>query len=303
MKVKRTAAEIEQMRQSVGVSMESPQGRGRIAQTMIEPFKKGRDYVGLGRQVMYVHHVPQGAQMEYDLDPQFTATVIGARGGVPYNEVNKTRIRLDPFIIAVYPKVHATDVPVSRFDILNRSQQKAQHKMAELEDSKIFTAIHFSSLAASSGPNPLTTNASGGYPSGLCRGMLADAFSYPEAYDAPIANVILHARQYRDLREWTHQQWDPVTNRALIKTGYVGDMWGAQFRISKMQTVGTVNCLADPQFLGVISIRTDLSSMDAPDPVNLQFGWVLYEYLGVAQLVSIGSSEVDVTGKYLAPQA
>jgi hypothetical protein len=301
MKVKRTAAEIEQMRQNFGVAMEQPQGRGRIAQTMIEPFKKGRDYVGIVRQVMYVHHVPQGAQMEYDLDPQFSAVVIAPRGAVPYEEVHKDRIRLDPFIIAVYPKVHATDVPVSRFDILNRSQQKAQHKMAELEDSKGFAAFHYASLTASD-KNPLTTNAGGGYPAGLCRGMLADAFSYPEAYDAPVANVIMHSAQYRDLREWTTQQWDPVTNRALIKTGYVGDMWGAQFRVSKMQTVGTVNVLADPQFLGVISIRTDLSSMDAPDHVNLQFGWVLYEYLGMAQLVTIGSAEVQVQGKYLAPQ-
>lgn len=218
--------------------------------------------------------------------------MISSRGGVPYEEIHRDRVNIDPFIIAVYPKVHVTDASTARFDILNREQVRAQHEMAEIEDSKVFTAIHYASLTATE------RNAQTAATSGLNRGSLATAFSLIEQYDAPVANVLLHAKQYRDIREWTTQQFDPVTNRELLKTGYVGDMWGAQFRISKMQSVGTVNCLADPQFLGVISVRIDLSVMDAPDPTNLFYGWVFYEFLGVAQLVTIGSSEIAVQGTY-----
>jgi len=145
------------------------------------------------------------------------------------------------------------------------------------------------------------------------------------------------------------------TQRELIKTGYIGDLWGAQVRQSRRQTVGDVNFLGDlsfpntktlvrsnsnvsdeqryigetltagnpvednteatcesrksvetaraasfikrmkiqsalignnkltqrPQYLGVISVRIDLSHMDAPDPQNLFYGWVFFEAIGV----------------------
>jgi hypothetical protein len=292
--MKRKAINQEQIAREVGAAIETPQGRAVLGQQMLEPFKKGRDYVAIGRQVMYVHHLMQAEPMWYDLDPQFSAVTLSSRGGVPYEEISRTRITLDPFLLAVYPKVHVTDTATARFDILNREQVRAQHELAELEDEKIFTALHYSSLSATD-RNPLTSGASG-----LSRGLLATAFSHIEDYDAPVANVLMRAKQYRDIREWTTEQFDPVTNRELLKTGYVGDMWGAQFRISKKQTLGSINCLADPQFLGVISVRIDLSVMDAPDPTNLYYGWVFYEFLGVAQLVTIGSSEINVTGSYTA---
>jgi hypothetical protein len=46
------------------------------------------------------------------------------------------------------------------------------------------------------------------------------------------------------------------------KQNDIGDIWGAQVRQSRRQTVGEVNLLGDPQYLGVISVRIDLSHMD-----------------------------------------
>ena len=217
---------------------------------------KSRDYIAIGRQVMYVDHLPTGAPMWYDLDPQFTAVVVGARGGVPYQEITRTRVTLDPIVIAVWPKVHVLDAATARFDILNREQIRAQHEMAKQEDTKVLNAIHYSSLSATD-RNPQTTTSTG-----LDRGSLATAFSYVESLDIPVANVVMHARQLRDIRAWTNRDFDPVSQRELVKTGYVGDIWNAQVRISRQQTIGTVNVLGDPQFLGVISVRVDLSQMD-----------------------------------------
>ena len=76
-------------------------------------------------------HVPAGAPMYYDLDPQFVAAVVGPKGGVDYTEINTTRINLDPIILAVYPKVHVMDVATRRFNILDREQERAQHEMAK----------------------------------------------------------------------------------------------------------------------------------------------------------------------------
>lgn len=284
----------EQLAREVGAAVATPQGRAVIGQTILEPFKKGRDYVAIGRQMMFVDHLPTGAPMWYDLDPQFSAVAISSRGGVPYEETERDRVTLDPIVLSVWPKVHALDAATARFDQLNREQIRAQHELAALEDVKVFNAIHYASLSATD-RNALTTGANG-----LQRGKLATMFSLVEAYDAPIANVLMHAAQLRDIRNWTSEEFDPVTLRELTKTGYMGDIWGAQIRISKKQTVGTVNVLADPQFLGVISVRVDLSVMDAPDPQNLYYGWLFFEAIGIAQLVAIGSAEGQFTGSFEA---
>lgn len=284
----------EQLAREVGAAIQTPQGRAVIGQTILEPFKQGRDYVAIGRQMMFVDHLPTGAPMWYDKDPQFSAVVVSARGGVPYEETERDRVTLEPITLAVWPKVHALDAATARFDMLNREQIRAQHELAEKEDEKVFSAIHYASLS-STDRNSLTTGSNG-----LQRGKLATMFSYVEQYDAPVANVLMHAAQLRDIRNWTSEEFDPVTLREVTKTGYVGDLWGAQVRISKKQTSGTVNVLADPQFLGVISVRVDLSVMDAPDPQNLYYGWLFFEAIGIAQLIGIGSAEGQFTGTFEA---
>ncbi len=282
----------------IQAALSTPEGRTTIAQTMLEPFKKGRDYVAIGRQVFAVDHLPAGAPMYYDLDPQFQALVISARGGVDMTELATTRINLEPIILAVYPKVHVMDVATRRFNILDRAQERAQHEMAALEDVKIFSAFKNANLnpndrVNNGAKNPIVTSTNG-----LDPDTASASFAAVEQYDIPVANVIVHANQQRDLRLWTNRNFDPVTQRELIKTGYIGDLWGAQVRQSRKQTIGEVNFLGDPQYLGVISVRIDLSHMDAPDPANLFYGWVFFEALGVAQLISVGSSQANVSSNY-----
>jgi hypothetical protein len=279
-------------------AIKTTEGREQIAQTMYEPFKKGRDYVAIGRQCFAVDHLPAGAPSWYDLDPQFTAAVVGAKGGVNFSEIEATRINVDPQILAVYPKVHVMDVSVRRFNILDREQERAQHEMAKLEDDNFFTAIRNANLSGNDLVNNNQVNAAVTSSAGLSLGSLADGFALVSQFDIPVANVVLHALQTRDIRVWTNRQFDPVTQRELIKTGYIGDIWGAQVRESRRQLSGTINVLGDPQYLGVMSVRIDLSHMDAPDPSNLFYGWVFFEAVGFAQLITVASAEIQVTGKF-----
>lgn len=281
-------------------AIKTPEGRERIAQTMLEPFKLGRDYIAIGRQVFAVDHLPAGAPMWYDLDPQFTALVVGPRGSVETSEINTTRINIEPIILAVNPKVHVTDVATRRFNILDREQERAQVELAKLEDDKVFAAVKTANLNVSDLVNNGVVNPVATSTNGLSPETAAEAFANVEQYDIPVTNIIVNAQQQRDLRLWTHRNFDPVTQKELLKTGYVGDLWGAQVRQSRRQTAGEVNFLGDPQYLGVMSIRIDLSSMDAPDPQNLFYGWVMFEAIGVAQLIGVGSSQANVTGNYRA---
>ena len=262
----------------IQAAIQTPEGRSKIGQSMLEPFKLGRDYVAIGRQVFAVDHLPAAAPMWYDLDPQFQALVVGPKGGVDVTEIATTRVNLEPLILAVYPKVGVMDVATRRFNILDREQERAQREMAKLEDDKVFAAfgnanINVPDLVNNGVINPIVTNTANSG-AGLSPVVAAQAFAEVEQYDIPVTNIVLHANQQQDLRLWTNRNYDPVTQRELLKTGYVGDLWGAQVRQSRRQTPGQVNFLGDPQYLGVISVRIDLSSMDAPDPQNLFYGWV-----------------------------
>lgn len=150
-----------------------------------------------------------------------------------------------------------------------------------LEDDKVFAAFKNQNLSFTDPVNNGVINALVTGNTGLTPDVAAQAFAAVEQFDIPVANIIVNAQQQRDLRLWTNRNYDPVTQRELLKTGYLGDLWGAMVRQSRRQTAGEVNFLGDPQYLGVISIRIDLSHMDAPDPTNLFYGWVFFEALGV----------------------
>lgn len=47
----------------IEAAIQTSEGRSAIAQEMMGPFKLGRDYVAIGRQVFAVDHLPAGAPM------------------------------------------------------------------------------------------------------------------------------------------------------------------------------------------------------------------------------------------------
>ena len=188
-------------------------------------FKEGRDYVAIGRKVLFVHHVPQGAPMWYDKDPQFSAVKISEKGAVPVVEVFGDRVLLEPFPIAVLVRVPVLEVAVRRFDILDREQVRARAEMAEIEDKEVFRVL-ITGATASTSANPVVVGSSA---TNVTRENLADAFAEVEDNDAPVANVIMRSRQYRAIRTFDGIVFDPVTRRELLKTGYMGDLWGKYF--------------------------------------------------------------------------
>lgn len=270
-------------------ALRTPEGRMEVGQTLLEPFKEGRDYVGLSRKLFFVDQIPQGAPMWYDRDPQFSAVVIAERGGVPITEIYGERVTLDPYPIAVLVRIPTLEVAVRRFNILDREQVRARAEMAEVEDSESFGVFNFAATRTTSANAEITTY------SDVSRESLSAVFAEVEDNDAPVANVVMRATQYRDIRTWDGTDFDPVTRRELIKTGYMGDLWNAAIRISKIQTEGRLFVLSDPEFLGVLAVRIDLDQMESPNPELLQYGWVFYEYISQAVLTDVGVCQISLT--------
>jgi len=265
---------------------------------MYEPFKEGRDYVSIIRQCLFVDHVPQGAPMYYDKDPQFAAVKIAEKGAVPIVEVYGERVTLEPFPIAVLVRIPALEVATRRFNILDREQVRASGEMAEIEDTEGFNVLEAAAEVSDALANPDLRNEIrvGSIGTNVTLDDLSFTFSQIEDHDAPVANVIMRALQYRAFRtiDTTGGVFDPVTRRELLKTGYYGNLWNSAVRISKKATKNRVLVLADPEFLGVVSVRIDLDQMEAPDPRFIHFGWVFFSYLSIAAISAVGSSYIDL---------
>ncbi len=267
--------------------LKSPSGRYEVGQTMLEPFREGRDYVALGRKVFAVDHVQPGAPMWYDKDPQFSAQTISTLGGAPREEITGERVELVPFPIAVLVRIPVIEVATRRFDILNREQVRARAEMAEQEDTEVLRLLETEAVATDSSV-PVVTGT-------FTLARFAELYANVEQNDAPVENIIMHAQQYRNIRTLAGDTFDPVTRRELIKTGYMGDLWGAAIRITKKADTAIILAAASPEFLGVISVRIDLDQMDSPQGELLQYGWVFYEYIGIAQLTTVGSGRWNVS--------
>jgi hypothetical protein len=278
----------------------SPTGRYEIGQTMLEPFKEGRDYTSIGRKLLAVHHVEPGAPMWYDIDPQFSATVIGTLGAAPrvLDGSQFDRVELTPFPIVVMVRIPVIEPAVRRFDVLDREQVRAQAEMAELEDTEIFRAIRTGAVSGSGVSDGVST------PTNVTDTFdwdsLATAFANLEdACDSNVENMVMRTKDYKYVRSLLSSNpngFDPVSRRELIKTGYMGDLYNAQVRVSKKQTTSEALLTASPEYVGVMSVRIDLSQMDAPAPELLQYGWLLYEFVAPAVLTNVGCNLFTITG-------
>jgi hypothetical protein len=60
---------------------------------------------------------------------------------------------------------------------------------------------------------------------------------------------------------------------------------------------GTVYCLAEPEFVGVMPIRQDVNVIPADKPSKLRLGWVCYEEIGVGIVNARAVARINVSGK------
>lgn len=286
----------------LGRQLTNPQGRYEVGQKMLEPFKEGRDYVSLGRKILAVHHIEAGAPIWYDLDAQFSAVTVGERGGAPRVLDGNTykRIELVPFPIVSLVRIPVEEPAIRRFDVLDRSQVRAQAEMAEVEDTEVFSVVRAACGTGGAGgnindgivPPPSVTGA-------FSFTNLATLFAGVEDYDVNVEHLLMKASSYKYIRSQLTTNptgFDPVTRRELIKVGYMGDLWGAAIRLSKKMAVNEILAVASPEFTGVIAVRIDLSQMDAPQPELLQYGWLFYEYIAPAILTNVGCAKMTITG-------
>jgi len=270
----------------IAQALESPEGRVALAQAMVEPIRRALEYQAVGRKLLMVDELPQGAFARYEKDVRATATVIARRGAVPDLITEGEEILVPTFEIATHPTVRLSEVKARRFFIVDRAQIKAKEAIQKEEDSNIFNAID----AAIDGDH--TVASTGG---ALTITALNQAFSTVEQHDLTVGKVVLHAFRYADIRNWGKTVYDEATTKEVLTTGLFGHIWTADIHVSSRMLTTTVFVLAPAEYLGAFPIRQDITVLPADDPKKLRLGWVIYEEIGIVIINNYAAAKVTVS--------
>ncbi len=274
--------------------IKTPQGRAKLAASMTQPLRTRRDYTSVGRKTFLVEQLPDGALPIYDKDPDVTAYVVGEEGQNILAITKPRRVIFPLFEIASNPEIPLTQIKERRFDLIERSQDLARAQIQAAEDERVFAVLD---SIASEGFDSIAggTNADIPVVAPITGAVLADAYSLIERHDLRVARVFMNARDYADLRKFGRDILDIESQAALLKTGLMGTLWGAQIIVSRLVPVGTVYVTCEPEMFGRMPVRTELTVLSADDPKARTIGFSCFENLGIGAYNPRGLARLSIT--------
>lgn len=271
----------ELKQQIIGEYLKTASGRQKLAASMIQPLRLRRDYTSVARKAFLVEQLPDGALPIYDKDPNVTAFVVGEEGENILAITRPRRVIFPLFEIASNPEIPLTQVKERRFDLIERSQDLAKAQIQAAEDGRAFDVLD---AVASNGFDNLGsdyTNAPVNATAPLTPSDMIDAFARIETHDLRVARVFCNALDFADIRKWGRDVLDIESQATLLRTGLMASVWGAQIIVTRKVAPGYIYVCAEPEFLGRIPVRTELTVLSADDPKARRIGFSVFENLGI----------------------
>jgi hypothetical protein len=270
--------------------LQTQAGRQKIAATIQEPLRKIRDYQAIGRKAFLIDQLPDGTIPIYDMDPDIPSYVVGEQGDSISVIVKSKRMMVPLFEMASYPKVSFTQVKERRFDIVRRIKTKARVELFRQEDR-----IIFSLMKAAADRNTINTTIPVSNANFKIE-TLVEAYARIERHGLRVDKVFMNPQRYVVIRKAGRDWVDFETQRELLRTGYMGNLWGSSIFMSPEVPVDSIFIMTEPEYLGVMPVRIDLTVLPADDPAERQFGWSIFQNLGIGiHNADLGLQQVVIT--------
>ena len=267
--------------------LSSPTGLLKIAEYLSNPVRRRLDYRGITRNFSVTQLLPIGMPAIYDRDIDFlgaasvSSVKVGRNGSVRVVEMGAERVDLgEGFEIGVAPQVPARLLHTRRYDVLKRLKDRIQEGMEQREDLLFFSYLD---TAATLYPGAVY-----GHPMGnvvintgtsLTKKGLSYGFAQVRDRRLDVRSILMSAYGVSEITSWTFQEMDQAGMQELRETGYMGNMWGADFFISDLLVDGNVYIMSSPKFLAWTPLRVDITISPADDPRNFRFGFTGYEMM------------------------
>lgn len=276
----------EQKEAIVAQALDTDEGRVAVAQAMVEPIRRSLEYQAVGRKLLLVDELPQGALARYERDPQAVASVLPRRGAVPDMITEGEEILVPTFEIAANPSVRMSEIKARRFYIVDRAQIKAKEAIQKEEDTNIFSALLNS-------VNNRGTQIVSNFGT-LAPASLNAAFRLVEQHDLVVTKIVVHANQYANIRVFGKDFYDEATTREILTSGLFGHLWTSDIHVSSRMDPNKILVVASPDCVGAFPVRQDITVIPCDDPKKLRLGWVIYEEVGIVVINDYALSYVDM---------
>jgi len=109
---------------------------------MVEPIKTLSCTKRIGRKLLMVDELPQGALARYERDVAVKSYVIPKRGAVPTAEVEAEELLVPTVELAAHPQIRLNEIRQRRFYIVDRAQVRAKDSLQRQEDTEVFKVIN-----------------------------------------------------------------------------------------------------------------------------------------------------------------
>lgn len=257
-------------------------GLQKIAANLANPVRRQLDYKGIARKFFVVELMESGIPLIFDRDlPRVPAVKVGASGSVNAIDMIAERVEVEDFEIAARPKIPYKELYQRRFRALDRAKDRLIEGIELREDLIAFSL--FETAATTTGGNTPIANGATGFD----RNGLAQGFTAVEANRLIVGSVLMPPTGTQGIRRWQWTTIDQTAMQEIRESGYLGNIWGADFYVSdQLASAATDNgstsyILAQDKFVGWWPVRKDVDIIPADDPDNLRLGFVGYELIGM----------------------
>lgn len=302
----------EQVEQKLTRLMQSPGGMQKVAQQMLSPLKRELLYEGRIRQLFQTYKLALGEEAVFDADVDVPAASIGVNGLPQELVVVADRIRVETSPIATRPMIRWNESNFRKYDILNRTQERAKASIMLQEDTRGFNLIDFASgltnqtavsslagtTAATNNPTLLTSATR------LSQEVLVEAIVTLRSKLLTASKIYLNPLRTKDLMLFNTGPagtgggagiFAPNFQEAALKAGKVGNIWGTDVLESVIVPSTSVYVLAPAAYLGVLAVRTDISVETMKDVNQMADIFAIWEDVGFVIRYAKGIVKISIT--------
>jgi hypothetical protein len=116
-----------------------------------------------------------------------------------------------------------------------------------------------------------------------------------EAQSLRVDKIFINPSKIPVFRKAGRDYIDFETQRELLRTGFIGSLYGASLFVSVEVPTDRLFLVTEPEYFGVMPIRIDLTVLPADDPKGRLFGWSVFQALGIGIHNVKGLQQIKIT--------
>jgi len=247
-------------------------GRKKAAVAFDKPLKMKVAYEAILPKIFKEDNIANSvawADVEF---PEIGAVVVPFRGAPARIERGTARVFYKTYTVSAAWDVFYDDVFTAAYSVLDEAKNKVAIGLAIQIDTDLFKALN---AAASTGVYPdLAVSTMSLSVINSIRGEMME-------FDLIATAMLLNPKRYYEMLDVTPNQVDQVTLNTVIETGYIAQLYGVKFFVSKLCPKNAGFVITAPEYIGKCVFRQSQQIKITDIPWELKYVVVGYQNYGL----------------------